>query len=236
MEVTRLILIESGKFLELMVLNCFEYILNHFIKLKNLIFKKRRLLFFIKLFFLILTIYHCIVMTVDYLGFEYRYNLIVEDNSKGFHWKPMSVCTESKVLFDKHKVNQYFDLSEIYTNYENLINNDPNYKWISGFSRNLENEKMYRMARFFVPFVDRIFDETNFVELSSLTVNEKELFECSAKLHFENQSIDSFAMEIENCFDNFVINTTVIANNTFGICFEIFETNSSIVLKRRGFH
>ena len=67
-------------------------------------------------------------MSVDYLGFKYRYNLFVDDNNKGFEWKPLSVCTESKVLFDEHKVNQYLNFSKIYSNYENGINNNEYYK------------------------------------------------------------------------------------------------------------
>ena len=44
-----------------------------------------------------------------------------------------------------------------------------------------------------------------------------------------------FDMEIENCFEYFNIKTTVIGKNTFGICFEFFETNSSIFLKEKDF-
>ena len=62
-------------------------------------------------------------MFEDYLGFGYRYNLIVEDNSEGFEWKPISVCTDSKELFDKQKVIHYFNLSEIFFDYVNTINN-----------------------------------------------------------------------------------------------------------------
>ena len=183
------------------------------------------------MFFSFVTAYHCIAMTVDYLGFGYRYNLIVEDNSEGFHWKPMSVCTESKVLFDKHKVNQYFNLTEMYSKYENQIINVEYEKWILEFNPGVENEIKYVISKFFAPLIDIIFDDLNFVELSSLIVSGKQLFECSAKLYLNNQSIDSFAMEIENCFEYLQIQTTVIANNTFGICYEFFENNSSIVLK-----
>ena len=180
-------------------------------------------------------------MSVDYLGFEYRYNLIVVDNNKGFEWKPMSVCTESKVMFDKHKVIQYFKLFEIYINYENGIYNHEYYKrnYNSGYVALVENWKMKFKAKFFVRFVNIIFDDINIVELSYLIVNEKELFECSAKFHYKSQSIeesnDSNAIELENCFEYFEVNTTVIADNTFGICYEFFENNSSIVLKEEDF-
>ena len=206
-----------------------EYFLEFFSKFKKFIFEKRRLLFFIKIFFLFVTLYHCIVMSIDYLEFKYRYNLIVEDNSEGFEWKPLSVCTESKVLFDKQNLIQYFNLTEVYYKYENK-----NYKGNLKTPK-IEFGKMNRISKFFAPFVNKIFDEFDFVEMSSLRVDEKELFECSAKIHFNNPSNNSFAMEMENCFEKFEIKSTIIANNTFGICYEFFETNSPIFLKEEDF-
>ena len=202
-------------------------------------------------------------MFVDYLGFGYRYNLMVDDNSQGFEWKPISVCTESMVLFDKHKIIQYLNLYELYYKYEigvnikvleeynqlrsyidqylNLSAIYPTYKnrgdieeyfnGSSGFNQRNEFHKMEKISKFFVSFVDRIFNEINFVEMSSMIVNENDLFECSAKFHYNNGSIDSFAMEIENCFEYFSIKTTVMANDIFGICYELFENNPLIFLK-----
>ena len=190
-------------------------------------------------------------MSADYLEFKYRYNLIVEDNSEGFEWKPMRLCTESKVLLDKHKVIQYFNLSAKYSIYKIRVlkqyNSEINYKDVnrlniwkyarSGWRYFMEpeNRKMFNIGEFFIAFFDRIFDETNFAELSSLVVNGNEIFECSAKLHYKNQSIDSNAMVIENCFEYFRIKTTVIANNSFGVCYEFFENDSSIFLKEDDF-
>ena len=236
--------------------------------MKTYIFKKRNLFFYIKIFFIFVTVYHSIIMFNDYLGFKYRYNLIIEDNSKGFEWKPLSVCTESKVLFDKHKVIQYFNLFEIYSKYKIGVNKKllkdydrlkleksrvadyfesiyPSYKNRNNIEDYFKNESggddlyeqllMYGNVQFFVPFVDLVFNELNFVELNSLIVKENELFECSAKLHFNNQSIDLDAMVIENCFEYFRIETTVKADNTFGICYEFFANNSSIVMKQEDF-
>ena len=81
---------------------------------------------------------------------------------------------------------------------------------------------------------EKIFDDLNFVELKSLIVKEKELFECSAKFYHKNQSIDSFAMETENCLENFNIETYINLEN-FGICYQFFEINSSFVLKGEDF-
>ena len=219
-------------FIKIRLEKYFDYILDLLIKLKNFNLNKRTLTFYIKIFFSFVTLYHCIVLSVDYLGFEYRYNLIVEDNSEGFQWKPMNVCTESKVLFDTHKVIQYFDLSGLYLFRLNLyskiyetLNNLGRFAYSENFQRQLK-------SKFFDRFLTRILNDINFFEMNSLIVNENELFECSAKLHFNSQSI---AMEIENCFEYFRINTTVIANNTFGICYEFLQINSSIVLKQNDF-
>ena len=207
-------------------------------------------------------------MFEDYLGFGYRYNLIVEDNSEGFEWKPISVCTEPNVLFDKHKVLQFFstteeyykyiiwnnkritkiyyrwkstnvyytDLSQLYPSYKNRVNIENFLDYKSGFDGQLERVKMFYSERTLEPYVHTIFDELYFVELSSLVVNGNELFECSAKFHnYNNQSNDSNGMTINNCFEYFTIKTTVIADNTFGVCYEFFQTNPTIILKEEDF-
>ena len=202
------------------------------IKLKKLISMKTKILFIIKILLSFVTLYHCIVVSVDYLGFQYRYNLIVEDNSKGYDWKPLSVCTESKVLFDKYKVIQYLYLFEKYLKYENAINEQ--YK-VNSRNPRIEILKKYWISKFFVRYGDTIIDGINYAELSSLIVKENNLFECSAKFHYKNQSIDSKAIEIESCFEMFGITTSIIANNTFGNCYEFFKTNLSIVLKENDF-
>ena len=98
--------------------------------MKKYIFKKKTLLFLSKIFILFVTSYYFIVICDHYFRYKYRYNLIVEDNNEGFEWKPMSVCTESKVLFDKHKVVQYGDLFEKYSEYKIRVL-DQYYKSIS---------------------------------------------------------------------------------------------------------
>ena len=198
-------------------------------------------------------------MSGDYFRFIYQYNLMVEDNSEGIEWKLLRVCTETKVLFDKYKVIQYFNVSEEYSKYDQRMTELYN-KEISDIYQNNQKKKlnitskyrvnvekflkskpkyymfpeiwkMFRIGKFFLQFFERFFDQTNFIELSSMVVNDNELFECSAKFHYKNSSIDSNAMEIENCFENFQIKTTVIANNTFGVCYEFYDKNLSIILK-----
>ena len=224
-------------FSNLELIKYLKYIFNLLFKLKAFSLKKRQLFFYIKIFFSFVTLYHCIAMTIDYMALEYRYNLIVEDNSEGFEWKPINLCTESQVSFDKHKVIQYFNLSKIYFIYENLFYNDKYYKgqfnlsWVAKFLP----LKMELEAYIIVQFVEIILDDINIVEMNSLIVEKNDLFECSAKFHYKNSSIDSIAMEIKNCFEYFNIKTTLIENNKFGICYEFFETNSTIVLKEDDF-
>ena len=226
--------------------------------MKKYIFKKKILLFHIKIFILFITSYHFILICDHYFRYKYRYNLIVEDNNEGFEWKPMSVCTESKVLFDKHKVVQYGDLFEKYSEYKIRVL-DQYYKSISMNQQEInefqfeieskigvkiekylrsglkyyiqpEIKKIVSIEHLFVAILDKISHESNYLEMSSMVVSENELFECSAKLHYNNQSIDSNPMIIKNCFEYFQIKTTVIDNSTFGICYEFFETNSSFIL------
>ena len=88
-------------------------------------------------------------------------------------------------------------------------------------------------------FVDetnkRILVELNFYEMNSLTINVNQLFDCSAKVHFRNESFDSNSHEIDNCFKHFDALESIYANKDFGICFEFFVKNYSIYLKDNDF-
>ena len=76
-----------------------------------------------------------------------------------------------------------------------------------------------------------IFDESNFYEMNSLTINTNKLFDCSAKVHFRTESFDSNAHKIDNCFKYFDALKSIYSNEDFGICFEFFAKNYSIYLK-----
>ena len=78
---------------------------------------------------------------------------------------------------------------------------------------------------------ERIYNELDFYEMNSLTINVNQLFECSAKVHFRNESFDSNAHEFINCFQYFEALKSIYANKDFGICFEFFAKNYSIYLK-----
>ena len=66
-------------------------------------------------------VYNGFDMTTDYLSFDYVYKLDLLDNDFGYDLPPISVCTESNVLFDKQKALNYFDRSEEYSRFESYI-------------------------------------------------------------------------------------------------------------------
>ena len=66
--------------------------------------------------------------------------------------------------------------------------------------------------------------------MKNLTISANELFNCSAKLHFRNESFVSNATIIENCFDRFEVLQSIYGNE-FGICYTFFAKNYSIFLK-----
>ena len=82
---------------------------------------------------------------------------------------------------------------------------------------------------------NRIYNELEFYEMNSLTINVNELFDCSGNIHFRNESFDSNAHKIDNCFQYFDALKSIYANRDFGICFEFFAKNYSIYLKDNDF-
>ena len=58
-------------------------------------------------------------------------------------------------------------------------------------------EKNYNLSQYFVEFNRNIFDKLNFYEMMALLIRAEELFECSMKIHFLNQSFVSK----DNCFE-----------------------------------
>ena len=81
----------------------------------------------------------------------------------------------------------------------------------------------------------RILFELNFHETNSLTINVNQLFDCSAKVHFRNESFESNVHEINNCFQYFNSLKSIYANEEIGICFEFFAKNYSIYLREEDY-
>ena len=92
------------------------------------------------------------------------------------------------------------------------------------------NEKYYNLSLFLRPYEEKIFETLSFDEMKNLTISANELFNCSAKLHFRNESFVSNSTIIENCFDRFEVLQSIYGNE-FGICYTFFAKNYSIFLK-----
>ena len=63
--------------------------------------------------------YNALEKSLDYLNFNYNYKLIIDDNRRGIELPAIWMCTDSRVLFDKYRVLDYFDMKNDYFIYEN---------------------------------------------------------------------------------------------------------------------
>ena len=205
---------------------------------------------------LIILIYNAIDMTIDFLKFDYEYKLFVDYNKDGIDLMPISVCTESDVLFDKRKVIKNLDIDLIHTQYENdafnyfyyypakmFPNNDQDcqlsddrnfqyfvwpemkshgsWKWIWNLCTN----------RFYQNYQKMVFDEMSFDELNALTFAAKELFSCSAKVHYKENTNIKANDSIDNCFDKYSVKKSIKVNKEFGVCYTFFDKNYRILLE-----
>ena len=184
--------------------------------------------------------YYSIYMTLDYLDFKYNYKLIIDDNKLGFDLPPINVCTENNVLFDKNKVNKYFGSDYYY--WKNSESIESIFKLV--YNECMENAKYeyrcyefvakrnYNLSLFFFEYEKIIYNEFSFGEMISLIVNAKQLFECSAKFDFDNETTtESKSIEFNDFFESFRVSESVYANNDFGICYTFFEENNRIIIK-----
>ena len=191
--------------------------------------------------------YNAVDMTFDYLNFNYSYKLIVDDNKKGFDLPMISVCTENNILFAKTKVIQYFGVNYFWEMYGMDVKilfeyrgKKSSKKLIQTCTREMQyffemlyfGEKShnwrinYCLNKFFDPFKKFLFDETNFDEMNSLTINSDELFDCSTSIHNKHNTNDPNVTQIDNCFDRLKILTSININKDFGICYTFFDENN----------
>ena len=75
--------------------------------------------YIISIIFGIMLFYNALEKSLDYLNFNYNYKLIIDDNRRGIELPAIWMCTDSKVLFDKHQVLNYFDMNSDYSEFEN---------------------------------------------------------------------------------------------------------------------
>ena len=229
----------------------------NFVYLKNIVFTlsfKIQLMKILNLICLLFLFYNAIDMTLNYLRFNYSYKLIVDDSKEGFDLPEISVCTENNILFAKTKVIQYFgvenewqrNIIEVKKHYirhqktrsdyerikETCIKELKQSKW--GIGNKHDNWKWrmnFCLNKFFKIYKRFIFNEMSFFEMNSLTINAKELFECSANIYFRNTIVDRNTTHLDNCFDRLRVGKRIHSNKDFGICYTFFEDNSKIVIK-----
>ena len=197
---------------------------------------------------LIILIYNAVDMTIDFLQFDYEYNLIVDFNKNGIDLTPINVCTESNTLLKRRKVINNFNIDSLYNKYESdarkylfppgdsprkfpIIHRD------CGLNRNklvrqwreMEvqgNLKWYFnlcLNRFYQHYERFIFAELNFDELNALTFESNELFGFSAKLHSRNKTTIEANKSIDNFSDKYSVRKSIKANKEFGICYTFFD-------------
>ena len=218
-----------------------KLILQYSFKLFKILFK-RYFLILLKSVSFVLLFCSAVSMTFDYLSYPYIYKLIVSDNNRGFDLPAISFCTERNVFFDKNKINEYFNSSEEYKRGEQefqrvveqnfiVINCEKN-KGGGGIHDcdHFINDKYFNLSLILKESENKIFENFSFDEMKNLTISANELFNCSAKLHFRNESFVSNATIIENCFDRFEVLQSIYGNE-FGICYTFFAKNYSIFLK-----
>jgi hypothetical protein len=218
-----------------------DSIMNKLKILSCLIFKREIILSLIKLVCLVTIVVNGLDMFNDYLKFEYNYKLMVTDNKEGIDLPSISVCTEPNVLFDTRKVNNYFNLTDKYLEYLHSEQVEQMYQDIQKMTglnflfsfdnQDQRNLRIYLNSKFHQNFTKKIVSELSFDEMNSLTFSPKELFDCSAKLHFSNESFHSKPTIVDNCFDRFQVLKTIYANKDFGICYTFFDNNYNILLK-----
>ena len=231
-----------------------EYLKMNFTVIKNVLFHfrfKNHLMTILNTICLLVLFYNAIDMTFDYLSFNYSYKLIVDDNKEGFGLPEISVCTENTILFDKNKVIQYFGVNYFWEMYRIEVKNFYQFNgenstesiietctskfinhFLNGYRELNSNRRMnFCLNKFFRKYWIFLFDETNFDEMNSMTIRAKELFECSANIHFKYETIDSNITQIDNCFERLNISKSIYANNDFGICYTFFVENNYLFLK-----
>ena len=212
--------------------------------------RKENLIKLTNLICLIFLIYNAVDMTIDFLQFDYEYNLIVDFNKNGIDLTPINVCTESNTLLNRRKVINNFDIDLMYNKYEsdakvylfppsNLPRKFPNIHRDCDLMRNklvrqwreMEvqgNLKWYFnlcLNRFYQHYERFIFAELNFDELNALTFESNELFGFSAKLHSRNKTTIEANKSIDNFSDKYSVKKSIKANKEFGICYTFFDNN-----------
>ena len=171
-------------------------------------------------------------LTINYLLFHYLYKLDILPKDNGYNIPSLTICTQNNILYGKQNLLNYFDLNLEYKNKKlaqekNMkilldkltspyYNQDEfiyfkNYT-IKKLSRYLKIDKIYYLNKFFVDYQDKILTQFNYIEIEFLVIKAEELFKCS----INNNSI-------------FKIETLIVDNNEFGICYKFIFKNNIVI-------
>ena len=198
---------------------------------------RQKLVNVFKLLCFILLVYNSFDIVFTYLSFDYNIKLMFDSNSFGTDLPKISVCTENTVLYDKNKVIERFKLRD---EYKEHVRNVRKYFKKHYNDKELDNEyamshieykvlkRNYKLSDFFSKYQQIFENELNNEEREEFIVKANQLFECSAKVHFKD---DSQKKTIDNCFDEFQISESFGINKDFGICYTFLSENYNIVLK-----
>ena len=163
------------------------------------------------LFFSLLT-YSALLVTFDYFKYPYIYKLKVIHNINGFDLPDINFCTDSTVLFDRNKmfenINPGQHLDDYIKNQSKI--NEKNQDNCNEYDDEdichvTEEPEDFFLKPYFNEIQYNITKQLNFTEMKKLMVRANQLINCSAKVHFRYQSIDSNAEQIQNCFEKFEV-------------------------------
>ena len=186
-------------FLKMCLLFIKKYI--NFIKIKKIFLK------ILNISCILLLIYNALDMTLNYLKFPYKYKMLIQ-YEKGIYLPPISLCTASHVMFDKNKVNQYFNVEDLWLRYESDAQNHydhqtKNTRYFKDFCKFSRFDRYfavppktkdswkwrmnYCLSLFHKQYKKYIERETNFHEMNSLTIDGKDLFDFSLNTNERNE-------------------------------------------------
>ena len=86
------------------------------------------------------------------------------------------------------------------------------------------------LIRYMIKLEKLMYNNFNHAEIISMTINEKDLFECSAKV--KNNKIQK---DFWNCSDILKFEQHYLANNDFGICYSIKPIDNDVLLGENDF-
>ena len=195
----------------------------------------------VKVLCLSVLFYGEIEVTKEYFSYPYVYRLSVKPSER-LDLPPITICTERDIIFDKQRINNYFNISNEYESYKliafylttNSINNCNQNKrqlnWL--FCQYVENIRNYYLNKFYEKYNIKLKSNFSFNELyNNFTTKSSELIHCSAKLHLKdktnnNSNNSSDSQVITDCSQSYAVLETIYRNKDFGICFTYFYTNS----------